>query len=38
MSNIHKMNEFFFEAFSGFYHTLCDFNNHKYFNIEKKEI
>lgn len=38
LDNIHKMNKFFFEGFSGFYHTLCDFNNHKFFNIEKKEI
>lgn len=36
--NIKEMEDFFFDSYKGFYCSLCNYENHKYFNLEKNEV
>lgn len=36
--NLNKMRDFFKDTYKGFYCTICNYENHKYFNKEQKII
>lgn len=38
VENLKKMEEFMFESYKGFYCSICNYQNHKFFNIERQEI
>lgn len=38
MENLRRMEEFMFKSFKGFYCSICNYQNHKFFNIERLEI
>ena len=34
--NLKTMEDFLFHSYKGFYCTICNYQNHKFFNIENK--
>lgn len=36
--NLKKLEEFMYESYKGFYCSLCNYQNHKFFNLENEEI
>ena len=38
MENIKKLEDFMYNSYKGFYCTICNYENHKFFNTNKQEI
>lgn len=38
LENVKKLEDFMYDSYKGFYCTICNFDNHKFFNSEKQEI
>jgi hypothetical protein len=36
--NISSVEEFFYESYKGFYCSICNYENHRFFNLERREI